>query len=273
VIELFPDKVHPLLTAMKTFNHSHKMLVTYLNDEHVYKVDDRVHGGFQPLVRTGRASCRAPNMMNIPRGDGIRRGFKAGPGRVLCACDFCQQELVALSEHCWKTYGHSVMGEKINAGMDVHKHFGGVVKGRSGSSQTLAAVDFRQLAKAVNFGNPGGLGPSTFVAFAKASYGVTITLDDAKALKAMWTNEWSEMKEFLKGTPDPDHYGMYIGYTLTGRRKPNSTYSAALNYKFQGLAADCSKTSGWNQWLADAPTVDFVHERNVTSVLCYSCER
>jgi hypothetical protein len=117
---------------------------------------------------------------------------------------------------------------------------------------------------------PGGLGKRTFVEYARTAYGVNITEQQAGELKALWLEEWREMQHFLKGTPDPLHPGMYIGHTITGRRKPNSLFTASLNYSFQGLASDCSKTAGWYLWMLDAPLVNFVHERNVTTVLQYA---
>lgn len=42
LIEMFPEGAHPLLSALKKYNHAQKLLVTFLNDEHIMK-DGRTH--------------------------------------------------------------------------------------------------------------------------------------------------------------------------------------------------------------------------------------
>jgi hypothetical protein len=53
---------------------------------------------------------------------------------------------------------------------------------------------FRKFAKPTGLGYPGGLGAATFVTFAKATYGVKVTLDQARELKTLWIQTYPEMK-------------------------------------------------------------------------------
>src|SRR5690606_24527505 len=55
----------------------------------------------------------------------------------------------------------------------------------------------RDCAKVANFGLPGGLGAQSLVDYARASYGVIITLDDAYDLKKKWVQSWPEMQKYF----------------------------------------------------------------------------
>jgi hypothetical protein len=68
---------------------------------------------------------------------------------------------------------------------------------------------FRKFAKPTGLGYPGGLGPKTFVSYAKASYGVTVDLDTAYRLRDIWKIAFPEMALYLdyvsKRCFDRDH--------------------------------------------------------------------
>src|SRR5262249_30483911 len=56
----------------------------------------------------------------------------------------------------------------------------------------------RQSAKAVNFGTPGGLGAVSLVAYAKANYGVALTLEEAKKKRLQLTQKvYRELNLYL----------------------------------------------------------------------------
>lgn len=150
-IMAFPDKKHGLLTALSKATHADKILAVYMNDEFL-KPDGKVHTSFKPLVRTGRTSSEKPPMQNPPRGEGVRGNFVALPGHVLYACDYSQIELCGLAEHCRTMYGFSVMGDKIDAGVNLHDWFGyDMLMTRTGGSRT-DGKDYRTLAKAAQSG-------------------------------------------------------------------------------------------------------------------------
>jgi len=111
-----------------------------------------------------------------------------------------------------------------------------------------------------NFGYPGGLSPESFVAFAKATYGVDVSLELSIALKELWLETFPEAKLHLKPPADPQNPGMYLGKTLTGRIRRNATYNAACNAPFQGLAADGAKRALWLCYVARLWMANFVHD-------------
>lgn len=150
LVALYPDNTHPFLTAAKEHAHANKMLSTFLNARFIGD-DDRVHPRVNPLLATTRTSMSDPPMQTIPRGDDIRGQYEAVAGFCLLACDFCQQELLALSESCFIRFGHSKMREVIASGVDVHEWFGKIIMQNSGGN-IYDGTDYRQLAKSANFG-------------------------------------------------------------------------------------------------------------------------
>jgi len=120
----------PFLTSYTNFNHCTKLLSTYLNRKYV-KADDRVHPRFTSVKRTGRTSCASPNIQNLPSRDKVypvKNIYCPPEGAILCATDFSFIELVALAESCIQRFGHSVLGDVINAQVDPHRWFAGVRK-------------------------------------------------------------------------------------------------------------------------------------------------
>jgi DNA polymerase-1 len=82
-------------------------------------VNGRVHTSFNPVgTKTGRMSCNAPNLQQIPAKVGglIRNAFVADLGRLLASIDFSQQELRVLA-HVSKD---EVLLDAYRRGLDIH---------------------------------------------------------------------------------------------------------------------------------------------------------
>lgn len=251
--------------ALRGYTHNNKMLSTYLHKDLV-GVDDRVHPSFSPLVKTGRTSCREPNIQNVPRDGGLRGIYVAKPGHVLLASDYSQIELCALAQSCLHRFGRSRLAEVINSGQDVHHWFGQLIKQNDKRPESEKSTDkqYRQLAKIPNFGLPGGLGAAKLVEYARFNYKVSITEDTAKELKALWLSTFPEMALHLKPRIDPTAYPdgqqWYMAETVNGRLAIHETYNTACNYPFQGLVADGAKVAAWWLYLRRLPVVNFVHD-------------
>lgn len=190
-----------------------------------------VHPCFDVLKSTGRTSSFASkiypsfNCQNVdPR---VRGCFVPRPGYLYCSADYSGMELCTLAQKVYNLFGHSVHRDKINAGIDNHTYLGSQLayaldasfksacdaaqartpeaiydafaKCKSHSNDEVKALfkKYRKFAKPTGLGYPGGLGAKTFVAFAKGSYGVAVTEEEAATLKEIWKSTYPEMQMYF----------------------------------------------------------------------------
>lgn len=209
-----------------------------------------IHG-----TTTGRLSCRDPNMQNIPRTGEfnglIKKVFKAPEGYTLMACDYSQAELrlVAISAK------EKVMQAVYQSGGDIHTTTAIKVLGLTEDDWAgLSKEDkkeFRNRAKAVNFGFIYGMGAKAFVDYAKNSYGVVITEAEAK----VWRDNYFDLYPALEGWHKRCRKEVSeVGYvkTLFGRKrrlpdvwsrdemKQGDAERQAINSPIQGTAGECT---------------------------------
>lgn len=158
-----------------------KLKGTFLD---VYSASPEHYPSYYNLgARTGRMSCVKPNAQQVPkRRDGIRSLFIPSPGRLLIEADYKAAELVGLAQIYFLRYSGSLLGEQLNLGADPHVATARRVVGETVYDRTPKEGQdkLRQAAKAVNFGVPGGLGYRRFVTYAKRTWGVSMTPDEAK---------------------------------------------------------------------------------------------
>jgi DNA polymerase family A len=169
---------------------------------------------------SGRTSCRqgtdpdpfeayiswALQLQNPPRAPGVRECLRARAGHAIVSIDFDTFELRTLSQQAYRLFGYSKMREVLmDPSRDVHVELGALIMGiTTAEAYALKKADkarfkeLRQIAKAVNFGAPGGLGAATFVDFARTTYDVIITEERAAELLELWKVQWPEMREYLE---------------------------------------------------------------------------
>lgn len=250
-----------------------------------------VHPCYDVLKMTGRTSSFATdlypsaNIQNIdPR---VRGCFVPRDGQLLFSIDYTGMELGTLAQKCYTLFGHSVLRDKINANIDCHAFLGAQLAynlddnfrnacdkaGASHPDQIFAAfskckkheskeiVDFynkyRKFAKPTGLGYPGGLGAETFIAYAKATYGVVVdSIASAKQLKNIWLETYPEMKQYFewisKSCVDPFNVGhdgstKYAYSTPMGMYRAGADYCAAANgASLQALSAEGAKLAVFN---------------------------
>lgn len=158
-LQIMGSRNHPFVSSFQEQAHCKKMMSTYMNTELVH-VDQRVHPRFTPLVKTGRTSCRGPNIQNVPRKENIRGIYLASPGYVLFACDYAQLELCALAQSCLTWQKKSVMADVINTGADLHRWFAARILDKE---QEAVTGEERQMAKACYSSDTEFLTPAGWV--------------------------------------------------------------------------------------------------------------
>jgi DNA polymerase-1 len=159
------------------------------------------------------------------------------------------------------------MRDVINSGEDIHSWFGEKIKDQDPRTEAEKEdTDFRQMAKAANFGYPGGLGAATFQTYAQAGYGVQLDLDQCVDLRQLWLASFPEMKYHLSPVEDKEFPGMYVAKTIRGRLMHNATFCTACNYAFQGLTSDGAKVAMWLMYQAGYKMVNFIHDEIITEL-------
>lgn len=216
---------------------------------------DIVHPRYSLLKNTGRTSCSKPNFQQLPKKDGVRQMFRAEEGKTFIITDYSAVELATLSQVLFKKFGQSIMRDKINEGIDLHKYYASVMHSIPVSQVTKQQ---RQEAKAANFGYPGGLGVKTFIQFSKG-YGLNLDQQEAQRMKDVWFSAFPETVDYMKNDQG------YV-FTLTGRKRNNTTYCAEKNTPFQGLAADGAKLAMYELDKAGFKIRGFVHDEIITEV-------
>ncbi len=121
-----------------------------------------------PLVDTGRTSIEG-GMHGLPRKGGVRECFGARPGFVYSSTDYEAGELRTLAQSCLWLVGHSSLAKALLAGLDAHLALAGTMTGKSyeqmqklKAGKDKATDNYRQAAKAGNFGFGGGMAELTF---------------------------------------------------------------------------------------------------------------
>lgn len=256
----------------------------------------RVHPKYDVLKKTGRTSSfgnsqkdkdpayPAVNIQQIdPR---VRHAYIANEDYVLCSIDYSFIELVSAAQKCISLFGQSVLADKINAGMDPHAFLGAVLA-RELSDDFVGSSDndknyqlflelkgsdlyehFRKLAKPTGLGFPGGLGAATFIAYAKATFGVDLVeiaggkeeaIELAKELKQIWLGTFPEMRAYFKWVTsdcldiefsDPEDE-RYAYMSPLGMVRRNCRYTEATNgCALQTPTAEGAKSALWELALA-----------------------
>lgn len=212
-------------------------------------VDWPINPRFNVLVESGRTSASRPNVQNMMRMMLLRECFVPRTGYIYVGCDYHTAELRSLAQVLLFLFGHdsSEMAKSLLAGRELHLEMAAALLGCSyeeavANKKTQAVKDARQLAKAANFGLPGGLGAQKFMEYAWDSYRVHMSLEDSKMLKVRWLQRFPEMRRFFQYISlQTGQTGGDIVQMVSNRVRGNVMYTAACNTLFQGLSADGAK--------------------------------
>lgn len=209
--------------------------------------DGRIHTRYDSLLDTGRTSSRGPNLQNLKREPGVRECFVPSAGYVFLDADYSAAELHTLAQSCLNLLGKSKLAEALNAGLDPHIMMGGRMVGITDYETAKAHPNmksFRQAAKALNYGLPGGMGPGGLAKYAK-SMGIDLVANGFPAVRAIreWRKQWPEMVdlfEWVRGSLP------YITLPVGQHRvRKTDFFTAGCNFLFQGSAADAAGLASW----------------------------
>jgi DNA polymerase-1 len=227
---------HPLAGLLRDYRAANKRARTYGPQwiKGSYR-DGRVYAGWRQLgAESGRMSCSAPNLQNLPRDLRYRCCFTAPPGRLLVKADYSQIELRIAA----KIANENAMMGAYARGDDLHTLTARLLLGKNEITK-----DDRQLAKAVNFGLLYGMGSEAFRLYARSNYGVELTIQQARQYRAAFFAAYPGLKQWhakIGRTGD----AAIETRTLAGRRRQNvQRFTEKLNTPVQGSGADGLKTA------------------------------
>lgn len=234
----------PELQALARFKAAQKTESTYLPWLREACVQP-VHPRYQVLVESGRTSSFSPNVQQLPRSGGVREALRPRDGYCLIVADYAVAELVCLAQVLLHQYGTSEMAAALRRGDDLHLTTASRVAGLT-YAETVARYragdpkvkKYRQLAKGVNFGAPGGLGKATLAGM------LGVGLPEAGDLLAAWVDTYPELKLHFRDLGASARGGSYtLRHPLTGYVRAGLDYCSAANHYFQHLCSMGAKAA------------------------------
>jgi len=230
---------HPLVKAVSAYRKAAKALSSFLYPmPHMIQPETgRLHPHYGQIgAWSGRMSCGGPNIQQIPRDARFRACFVAAPGKKLIIADYSQIELRVAAQ----ISGDSRMIAAYRRGDDLHTLTASLVSHVPVEAVTKSQ---RQAAKAVNFGLIYGMGAAGLQQYARQSYGVDMTLDEATQFRDSFFKAYPGIADWhrrIKNSKPTE------GRSLTGRKftfGENSGVAFLYNTPVQGTAADIAKAA------------------------------
>jgi hypothetical protein len=229
------------------------------------------------------------NGQNVPKEiEGIdpRAAYMPRPGTVFFDVDGSGLELACVGQTTYDLFGTSVHLTRYNAKVDLHAYLGSslvyqfcndgigkeFIQGcrtegllsdpmdlyqafsdcKKHKSEEVVAFykHWRDFAKPTGLGFPGGLGPATMVEFARTTYGVVMTEEEAYEGREVWRKTYPEMPPYFKWVEaQVDEYNsgsetLYEYTTPLGMVRRGATFCSLANGKaMQSPGAEGMKLS------------------------------
>lgn len=200
-----------------------------------HPLTERLHPRYSQLrTPTGRFTCSAPNIQQIPRDIRFRNCFEAPPERMLVIGDYSQIELRVAAE----ISGDPRMIRAYRDGEDLHALTAALLTEKSPDQVLLRE---RQLAKAVNFGLIYAMGAAGLKSYAEGTFGIPMTDEEARNFRKRFFHAYPGIAAWHEGERVSPSKELR---TLGGRRRlcgPSETLPGRLNTPVQGTAADMLK--------------------------------
>jgi P4 family phage/plasmid primase-like protien len=232
--DVLPE-LQPTIKKLRQWRELHKLTTSY-GEQLLEKVngDGRIHASFRLIgAVTGRMSCNEPNLQQVP--PEVREYFKAPAGKKLVIADFSQLELRIAAQ----LSSDATMLKVLQEGGDLHTKTAQLLLHKSAVTK-----EDRRLAKGVNFGLTYGMSSWGLQRTLKASYGITITENDAEQFRNNFLASYSGIRRW---------HEQQVSYaqvrTLGGRIWDNLPAAGKrgwrnrLNYPVQGSGAEGLKES------------------------------
>lgn len=200
---------------------------------------DKVRARWKTLVATGRVACADPNLTNMPRSGGLRECIVPSAGHVLIGADYPALEMRTWAQVCHTWLGKSTLLHLWLEGRDPHWQTAAAILHVSYAAvlEHPKGREVRQIAKALNFGLPGGMGPERLRDHLRETTGVDPGRWGAEKLRNAWFRAFPEARDYFDYVKGHD---LCTALPWSGRVR-RGLYSEACNYPFQGTGSDVAK--------------------------------
>ena len=250
----------PVLARLAQMRALDKMRSLYES----FDVGEVVRARWKTLVATGRVACAEPNLTNIPRVGGLRECIVPSAGSVLIAADYPALEMRTWAQVCYSWLGHSTLLKLWEEGRDPHWQTAAAIL-RVTYAEALAhpqGRQVRQVAKALNFGLPGGMGVERLRSHLLEKTGSDPGRWGSERLRAAWFKAYPEAEDYFAYIRQHD----YITALPWSRRVRKALYSEACNYPFQGTGSDVAKEALHLCQAAGLSVVALIHDELLIEV-------
>ena len=238
---------HPIIPHLLAYRENTKGL-TFLNTwgDEAIKVGKQhwLHSSFNLTgTVTGRLSSSDVNLQQIPRNPKLKSLFRSNdPDWELVQLDFSQIEL----RFAALVAGVEKMKEKYRDGEDLHTEMATIITGKSSADITKTE---RTQAKAANFGYLYGMMAESFVDYARDTYGVVLTGDEAHVIRDNYFQAYPELLDYYANVENTlfstgvitsimqREYEVNM-YKLQNPYKQQEILRAAINFPIQSAASD-----------------------------------
>lgn len=209
--------------------------------------DPRLYSTFRLAgTATGRLSSGGAegasgiNLQQIPRDPRYKRLIQARPGYTLAELDYSQIEL-RVAAHL---SGDPRMLDIYRTGGDIHTATAKAITGKQ-----FPAKSDRTKAKAVNFGFLYGMGAASFRDYARDSYGVDLTEEEATDYRKSFFELYAGLPEWHRRTKEEATRNGYVetlfgrvryldGITYWSGSRRGAALRQAVNTSVQSVASD-----------------------------------
>lgn len=195
----------------------------------------RLHPGYSVAgARTGRLSCSNPNLQQSPRDPAFRKAFIPTKGYEFVIADYSQIEVRAIAE----ISNDPIMLKAYEDGLDIYAYTAAHLNSKDIKDVTKPE---RQHSKCLVLGLNYGLGAKKFSHYAKKSYGVIMTDEDAIGSVKAYFKLYSRLKQWQRETTTRCVEAGYMTYTKLGKSRKlteDTYYGASLNHPVQGSTAE-----------------------------------
>lgn len=273
----------PVIEQFRNRQKLQKLVTTYIPQmkDETGAFSEVIHTWYDVIKRTGRTSSKSSDKYpsaNFQQMDPrVRNCYIPREGYGFCSIDYDGMELGTAAQRCINLFGFSKLGNLINSGIGPHEYLGAQIayatdEGFKASfGNAVPSKDFiyeafyafkdhedpelkkfykhyRTFAKPTGLGFPGGLGPDTFIQYAKDTYGVVVDKATAKQLKQIWLETFPEFSQYFEWINKQciDHRNSGRLYTDDdGRTRKKTTYAYSTTFGMHRAGADyCAAANG-----------------------------